>query len=244
MYDGTVFFHLYPELTDPKPIFNTFLEGALHCAEVARSHPAYCSAHFHEAYDQAAAIDGAPHGYFNMSLFSCPPAELWSAFEDLHECLDIGHANQVHHPLPCRVERPSPLLRIAEPRDHTRRARVMYANDIVRFQTGFKQAVGRFRSSRARRVPEGRTLRPREGRIFSFFSYLGDEAGYFLASRAVHHLWPWPAWASPPASLASQCSWSSRMSPIAMAPTANARSLLTSYRMFFEPCENMCTVAQ
>ena len=73
MYDGTVFFHLYPELTDPKPIFNTFLEGALHCAEVARSHPAYCSAHFHEAYDQAAAIDGAPHGYFNMSLFSCPP---------------------------------------------------------------------------------------------------------------------------------------------------------------------------
>ena len=60
------------------------------------------SAHFHEAYDQAAAIDGAPHGYFNMSLFSCPPAELWSAFEDLHECLDIGHANQVHHPLPCR----------------------------------------------------------------------------------------------------------------------------------------------
>ena len=102
MYDGTVFFHLYPELTDPKPIFNTFLEGALHCAEVARSHPAYCSAHFHEAYDQAAAIDGAPHGYFNMSIFSCPPAELWSAFEDLHECLDIGHANQVHHPLPCR----------------------------------------------------------------------------------------------------------------------------------------------
>ena len=143
-----------------------------------------------------------------------------------------------------RVERPSPLLRIAEPRDHTRRARVMYANDIVRFQTGFKQAVERFRSSRARRVPEGRTLRPREGRIFSFFSYLGDEAGYFLARRAVHHLWPWPAWASPPASLASQCSWSSRMSPIAMAPTANARSLLTSCSMFFEPCENMCTVAQ
>ena len=76
MYDGTVFFHLYPELTDPKPIFNTFLEGALHCAEVARSHPAYCSAHFHEAYDQAAAIDGAPHGYFNMSLFSCPRGAL------------------------------------------------------------------------------------------------------------------------------------------------------------------------
>ena len=33
---------------------------------------------------------------------SAAPAELWSAFEDLHECLDIGHANQVHHPLPCR----------------------------------------------------------------------------------------------------------------------------------------------
>ena len=33
---------------------------------------------------------------------SAAPAELWSEFEDLHECLDIGHANQVHHPLPCR----------------------------------------------------------------------------------------------------------------------------------------------
>ena len=47
MYDGTVFFHIYPELKSPKPIFSTFLEGALHCCEVARSHPDYCSAHFH-----------------------------------------------------------------------------------------------------------------------------------------------------------------------------------------------------
>jgi hypothetical protein len=34
MYSGTVFFHLYAELTDPKPIFKSFLEGALHCCEV------------------------------------------------------------------------------------------------------------------------------------------------------------------------------------------------------------------
>ena len=102
MYDGTVFFHLYPELSSPKPIFNTFLEGALHCAEVARSHPAYQTAHFHEAHDQELAIDCKPHGYFNMTLFSCAPENLWSEFEDLHECLDIGHMNQEHHPLPCR----------------------------------------------------------------------------------------------------------------------------------------------
>ena len=101
MYDGTVFFHLYPELKSPKPIFSTFLEGALHCCEVARSHPDYCSAHFHEAIDQSDAVDCKPHGYFNMTLFKCPPAELYTRFEDLHECLDIGHMDQVHHPLPC-----------------------------------------------------------------------------------------------------------------------------------------------
>ena len=83
MYDGTVFFHLYPELKSPKPIFSTFLEGALHCCEVARSHPDYCSAHFHEAIDQNDAIDCKPHGYFNMTLFKCPPAELFERFEDL-----------------------------------------------------------------------------------------------------------------------------------------------------------------
>ena len=101
MCDGTVFFHLYPELKSPKPIFSTFLEGALHCCEVARSHPDYCSAHFHEAIDQSDADDCKPHGYFNMTLFKCPPTELYTRFEDLHECLDIGHMDQVHHPLPC-----------------------------------------------------------------------------------------------------------------------------------------------
>ena len=34
MYSGTVLFHLYPSLADPKPIFSSFLEGALHCCEV------------------------------------------------------------------------------------------------------------------------------------------------------------------------------------------------------------------
>ena len=40
------------------------------------------------------AITGKPHAYFNMALFSCPPQDLYSEFEDLHECLDIGHMNQ------------------------------------------------------------------------------------------------------------------------------------------------------
>ena len=30
LYSGGTFFHIYEKLTDPKPIFNTFLEGALH----------------------------------------------------------------------------------------------------------------------------------------------------------------------------------------------------------------------
>ena len=102
MYDGTVFIHLYPELSSPKTIYNTILEGALHCAEVARSHPAYQTAHFHEAHDQELAIDCKPHGYFNMTLFSCAE-NLWSEFEDLHECLDIGHMNQGI--IPCRAAR-------------------------------------------------------------------------------------------------------------------------------------------
>ena len=115
MYDGTVFFHLYPELKSPKPIFSTFLEGALHCCEVARSHPDYCSAHFHEAIDQNDAIDCKPHGYFNMTLFKCPPDELFERFEDLHECLDIGHMDQVHHPMPCveLASAPGPTSAIA-----------------------------------------------------------------------------------------------------------------------------------
>jgi hypothetical protein len=101
MYDGTVLFHLYDELVAPKPIFTTFLEGALHVAEVARSHPSYASAHFHEAYDQARAIDCEPHAYFNMTLFSCAPETLWDAFEDLRECMDIAHVERTHHALPC-----------------------------------------------------------------------------------------------------------------------------------------------
>ena len=55
-FSGTVFFHLYAQLTDPKPIFNTFLEGALHCCEVAKSHPSYATAHFHEAGAFVASI--------------------------------------------------------------------------------------------------------------------------------------------------------------------------------------------
>jgi len=115
MYDGTVLFHLYDELVAPKPIFTTFLEGALHVAEVARSHPSYASAHFHEAHDQARAIDCEPHGYFNMTLFSCAPETLWDAFEDLRECVDIGHVERTHHPLPCAeiAATPGPTSAIA-----------------------------------------------------------------------------------------------------------------------------------
>jgi hypothetical protein len=115
MYDGTVLFHLYDELVAPKPIFTTFLEGALHVAEVARSHPSYASAHFHEAHDQARAIDCEPHGYFNMTLFSCAPETLWDAFEDLRECVDIGHVERTHHPLPCAeiAAAPGPTSAIA-----------------------------------------------------------------------------------------------------------------------------------
>jgi hypothetical protein len=102
MYDGTVLFHVFPQLTPPTPIFSTFLEGALHVAEVAKSHPAYATAHFHEAHDSEKALRELPHGYLAMTLFSCAPEVLWTTFEDLKECLDIGHNGQTHHPLVCR----------------------------------------------------------------------------------------------------------------------------------------------
>ena len=102
MYDGTLLFHVYPQLTAPKPIFSTFLEGALHCAEVAKSHPSYQTAHFHEAFDTERAVNEQPHAYLGMSVFSCAPENLWSDFEDLKDCLDIGHMDQEHHPLVCR----------------------------------------------------------------------------------------------------------------------------------------------
>ena len=102
MYDGTVLFHVFPQLSAPKPIFTTFLEGALYCAEVAKSHPNYQTAHFHESHDAEKAINEEAHAYLAMSLFSCAPESLWTEFEDLKECLDIGHMDQEHHPLVCR----------------------------------------------------------------------------------------------------------------------------------------------
>ena len=102
LYDGTLLFHVYPQLKAPKPIFSTFLEGALHCAEVAKSHPSYQTAHFHEAFDTERAVNEQPHAYLGMSVFSCAPENLWSDFEDLKDCLDIGHMDQEHHPLVCR----------------------------------------------------------------------------------------------------------------------------------------------
>lgn len=102
LYDGTLLFHVYPQLKAPKPIFSTFLEGALHCAEVAKSHPSYQTAHFHEAFDTERAVNEEPHAYLGMSVFSCAPENLWSDFEDLKDCLDIGHMDQEHHPLVCR----------------------------------------------------------------------------------------------------------------------------------------------
>ena len=102
LYDGTLLFHVYPQLTAPKPIFSTFLEGALHCAEVAKSHPSYQTAHFHEAFDAERAVNEQPHAYLGMSVFSCAPETLWSDFEDFKDCLDIGHMDQEHHPLVCR----------------------------------------------------------------------------------------------------------------------------------------------
>ena len=93
---------MYPQLTAPKPIFSTFLEGALHCAEVAKSHPSYQTAHFHEAFDAERAVNEQPHAYLGMSVFSCAPETLWSDFEDFKDCLDIGHMDQEHHPLVCR----------------------------------------------------------------------------------------------------------------------------------------------
>ena len=115
LYDGTLLFHVFPDLKAPKPIFMTFLEGALHCAEVAKSHPSYQTAHFHEAHDSTRAVNEEPHSYLAMSVFSCAPENLWSEFEDLKECLDIGHMDQEHHPLVCKeiAAFPGPISALA-----------------------------------------------------------------------------------------------------------------------------------
>jgi hypothetical protein len=55
--------------------------SACPCGPVARSHPNYATAHLHEAHDPEDAYSCKPFGYFNMTLCSCPPEELWSAFE-------------------------------------------------------------------------------------------------------------------------------------------------------------------
>jgi len=39
-----------------------------------------------------------------MGLYACAPGDLWRDFQDLHECLDLGHANQARGGLRFRVE--------------------------------------------------------------------------------------------------------------------------------------------
>lgn len=67
----------------------------MHVCEVARSHPDYISAHFHEKVgtDQFKQLDKnlPPHQYMNYTLFDSPPEEVFSRFEDLFDSADIAH---------------------------------------------------------------------------------------------------------------------------------------------------------
>ena len=85
-YDGTVVFHVYDSLDAPKPIFATFLEGALHVVEVARFHPNFVSAHFHYALkDGEQKIDAkTPNSCFNCTLLDdVSPEAAFETFGDL-----------------------------------------------------------------------------------------------------------------------------------------------------------------
>ena len=105
MYDGTVVFHVYDTLEAPTPIFKGFLEGALHVVEVARAHPNFVSSHFHYALrDAEQRIDSKEgNSCFNYVLFDDVRAEdVWDAFEDLGDSIEMGHLNQTEHALACR----------------------------------------------------------------------------------------------------------------------------------------------
>ena len=104
-YDGTVMFHVYDTLDEPRPIFGTFLEGALHVIEVARFHPNFVSAHFHYALGNGEQkIDSkTPNSCFNVALLeSVAPGDAFAVFEDLIDACEMGHANQVEHLLACK----------------------------------------------------------------------------------------------------------------------------------------------
>jgi len=105
VYDGTVLFHVYDTLEAPKPIFGTFLEGALHVVEVARFHPNFVSAHFHYALRNGEErIDARePNSCFNCALFDdVAPEEMFTAFSDFVDAVEMGHLNQTEHALACR----------------------------------------------------------------------------------------------------------------------------------------------
>ena len=105
LYDGTVMFHVYDTLEAPTPIFKGFLEGALHVVEVARAHPNFVSSHFHYALcDGEKRIDDMEaNSCFNYVLFDDVRAEdVWDAFEDFGDSIEMGHLNQTEHALACR----------------------------------------------------------------------------------------------------------------------------------------------
>ena len=105
VYDGTVLFHVYDTLEAPKPIFGTFLEGALHVVEVARFHPNFVSAHFHYALGNGEErIDARePNACFNCALFDdVAPEDMFAAFSDFVDAVEMGHLNQTEHALACR----------------------------------------------------------------------------------------------------------------------------------------------
>ena len=118
VYDGTVVVHVYDTLSAPKPIFSSFLEGALHVAEVARAHPNFASAHFHYALNDGenAIVEGLPNACFNFMTFDDVRAKkVWDAFGDLADAIEMGHANQIEHALACdEVATYAPS--VAEPR--------------------------------------------------------------------------------------------------------------------------------
>lgn len=104
-YDGSVVFHVYDSLEAPKPIFNTFLEGALHVVEVSRFHPSFTSAHFHYALSEGERkIDSSePNACFNCTLFDgAAPETVFGEFSDLVDSIEMGHLNQREHALACR----------------------------------------------------------------------------------------------------------------------------------------------
>mmetsp|Transcript_8891 Transcript_8891/g.21451 ORF Transcript_8891/g.21451 Transcript_8891/m.21451 type:complete len:318 (+) Transcript_8891:49-1002(+) len=101
--EGVAVVHMYENLTKPE-LFDSFLEGLTHVAEVARYHPDFRIANIHTCLDQEALDQCAPFSYLNFTAFAASSdvttlEQLSDPHKDWMTSMEFGHDGQTHHPL-------------------------------------------------------------------------------------------------------------------------------------------------